>query len=97
VDAALADVRPAGRVVLVGIPSSDRTSFRASVARRKGVTLVLCRRMRGGDLLGAIQIVEEGRVDLSSFVTARHALEDSRAAFDALVARRGLKTVIEPN
>jgi L-iditol 2-dehydrogenase len=42
-DAALADaidnVRPGGRVVLVGIPGGDRTSFTASTARRKGLTL----------------------------------------------------------
>ena len=33
------------RVVLVGIPSDDRTSFSASTARRKGLTIQLCRRM----------------------------------------------------
>ena len=36
---AISAVRPGGRVVLVGIPGSDRTSFIASAARRKGLTL----------------------------------------------------------
>ena len=36
VDDAIAATRPGGRVVLVGIPDGDRTSFRASAARRKG-------------------------------------------------------------
>ena len=36
VDDAVASLRPGGRLVLVGIPDDDRTSFRASAARRKG-------------------------------------------------------------
>ena len=47
-DAALSDaiaaVRPGGRVVLVGIPGGDRTSFAAGLARRKELSLVLSRR-----------------------------------------------------
>jgi L-iditol 2-dehydrogenase len=39
------------RVVLVGIPETDQTSFPASLARRKGLTLVLARRM--GDVYHA--------------------------------------------
>ncbi len=45
VDAAMAAARPGGRVVLAGIPGGDRTSFRASVARRKGLTIAMSRRM----------------------------------------------------
>ena len=48
-DGALADaiaaVRPGGRVVIVGIPAGDRTSFEAATARRKELSLQLCRRM----------------------------------------------------
>lgn len=36
---AIQTVRPGGRVVLVGIPSDDRTWFVASTARRKGLTI----------------------------------------------------------
>ena len=42
---ALTAVRPGGRVVVVGIPAEDRTSFPAGLARRKGLSLVVCRRM----------------------------------------------------
>lgn len=99
-DEALADaieaVRPGGRVVLVGIPDGDRTSFVASGARRKGLTLLLCRRMEPADLPRAIRLAESGGVDLGSLVGERHALEDWRNAFAALVERRTLKVVIEP-
>ena len=40
-DDAIAAARPGGRVVLVGIPDGDRTSFHAAAARRKGLTLAL--------------------------------------------------------
>ena len=39
VDAAVDLARPGGTVVLAGIPDEDSTTFRASVARRKGLTL----------------------------------------------------------
>jgi L-iditol 2-dehydrogenase len=99
-DAALADaidaVRPGGRVVLVGIPEGDRTSFTASTARRKGLTLALCRRMKPADLPRAICLAEAGEVELAGLVSGRYALSEWRDAFDDLVERRGLKVVVEP-
>jgi L-iditol 2-dehydrogenase len=99
-DAALADalaaVRPGGRVVLVGIPDGDRTSFTASTARRKGLTLALCRRMKPADLPRAIRLAEAGEVELGGLVSGRYALSEWREAFDQLVERRRLKVVVEP-
>jgi L-iditol 2-dehydrogenase len=94
--AAIQLVRPGGRVVLVGIPDGDRTTFPAAAARRKGLTLLVARRMKPTDLPRAIALVEAGRVDLSGLVTERHPLADAHAAFAALVDRRGLKVVVEP-
>jgi L-iditol 2-dehydrogenase len=99
-DAALADamaaVRPGGRVVLVGIPDGDRTSFTASTARRKGLTLLVCRRMKPADLPRAIRLAAAGEVELGGLVSGRYALSEWREAFDELVKRRGLKVVVEP-
>lgn len=99
-DQALADaigaVRPGGRVVLVGIPDGDRTSFAASAARRKGLTLLLCRRMEPGDLPRAIELALAGGVDLGLLVGERHPLPGWEQAFAALVERRTLKVVVEP-
>jgi len=96
VDEAVASLRPGGRLVLVGIPDDDRTSFRASVARRKGLTVLLSRRMKAGDLPRALRLAAEGRVDLSLLVSGRYALDEWSDAFAALRERRGLKVVIEP-
>jgi threonine dehydrogenase-like Zn-dependent dehydrogenase len=47
-------------------------------------------------LLRAIDLVETGEVSLSGLVTERHRLADADAAFAALVERRGIKILIEP-
>lgn len=92
---AIAAARPGGRVVLVGIPDDDTTSFTASVARRKGLTLALSRRMKH-TYARAIRLVETGRVDVHSLVTHHFSLEQAPAAFAAAQRREGLKVVIAP-
>jgi L-iditol 2-dehydrogenase len=95
VEAALTAARPGGRVVLVGIPDGDRTSFPASVARRKGLTIALSRRMN--DVYPrALRLVEQGLVDVSSVVTHRFALDEVSDAFRTAVARDGLKVLVQP-
>jgi L-iditol 2-dehydrogenase len=94
--AATAASRPGGRVVLVGIPDGDRSSFHAAAARRKELTLVFCRRMRASDLPRAIRLAESGGLELGALVTARYGLAEGPQAFRDLVERRGLKVVVEP-
>jgi L-iditol 2-dehydrogenase len=93
---AIDTLRPGGRLVLVGIPSGDRTSFAAAAARRKELTIVLCRRMRARDLERAIALAARGDVELASLVSERFPLERGAEAFAALDERRGLKVVVEP-
>jgi L-iditol 2-dehydrogenase len=95
-DSAIAAVRPGGRVVLVGIPDGDRSSFHAAAARRKELTLALCRRMRASDLPRAIRLAEACDLELGALVTARYGLAEGPQAFRDLVERRGLKVVVEP-
>ena len=95
VDAAAESVRPGGRVVLAGIPSDERTSFKASTARRKGLTFVMVRRMKH-TYPRAIALAVAGRVDLRSVVTHRFPLAEAAKAFDFAARREGLKVVVEP-
>jgi len=95
VEDALAAVRPGGRVVLVGIPGDDRTTFTASVARRKGLTLKLSRRMKH-TYPRAIRLVAEGLVDVRSLVTHRFPLEKTLEAFGVAGRREGLKVIVGP-
>ena len=99
-DAALATAlriaKPAARVILVGIPTDDRTSFQASEGRRKGLALVFCRRMRAEDLGRAADLVASGKLALDGLVTEVFPLSLGAAAFEALASRRGLKVVVVP-
>ena len=94
VDAAVESVRPGGRVVLAGIPSDERVSFKVSSARRKGLTIVLVRRMKH-TYPRAIALAVAGRVDLRSMVTHRFPLAEAARAFDVASRREGLKVVVE--
>jgi L-iditol 2-dehydrogenase len=95
VDLAMRATRPGGRLVLAGIPGDDRTSFSAGLARRRGLTIVLVRRM-GEVYPRAIQLVERGAVDLEGLVTHRYPLAEAGEAFTIAAARAGLKVVVEP-
>jgi L-iditol 2-dehydrogenase len=97
IDTAVRTVRSAGTVVLIGIPSAARSSVDASAARRKELTIRWCRRMMPGDLERAARVVESGQVALDGLVTERFPLARGAEAFQALVSRRGIKVVVEPN
>jgi L-iditol 2-dehydrogenase len=87
--------RPGGRVVLGGIPDDDRTTFPASTARRKGLTIAMVRRMNDA-YPRAIGLAAAGRVDLAALVTHRFGLAETPKAFAMAAQRAGLKVVVEP-
>jgi L-iditol 2-dehydrogenase len=95
VDTALRLARPGARVVLVGIPDGDRTTFSAALARRKGLTLVMVRRM-GEVYPRAIDLAERGLVDLAPLVSDVFPLSEVATAMTTAAARTGLKVVIRP-
>jgi L-iditol 2-dehydrogenase len=94
VDTSFAAVAAGGKVVLAGIPDDDRTSFSASLARRKGLTIKLVRRMKH-TYPRAIDMVSKGLVDVTSLVTHRFPLEQAAEAFRVAERREGLKVIIE--
>ena len=69
-----------GRVVLVGIPGDDRLALKHSTARRKGLTVVLSRRMKHC-YPRAIRLAEQGRVDLCGLISHRFPLARVVEAF----------------
>ena len=89
-------LRSAGAVpVLAGIPGDDQTRFRASVARRKGLTIAMVRRMNEV-YPRAINLTVRGQVDLASLVTHQFPLAAAAEAFQLATKRQGLKVIIEP-
>jgi L-iditol 2-dehydrogenase len=94
VDDAFAAVVPGGKVILAGIPDNDQTSFSASTARRKGLTIKLVRRMKH-TYPRAIDLVSRGLVDVRSLVTHCFPLDQAVKAFHVARQREGLKVIIE--
>jgi L-iditol 2-dehydrogenase len=95
VQAAMESVRPGGRVVLGGIPDGDTTTFPASLARRKGLTIAMVRRMNEV-YPRAIDLVTRGAIRLDPLVSARFPLADTAGAFTAAQRREGLKVIVTP-
>jgi L-iditol 2-dehydrogenase len=93
---ALQALAPGGRVVLVGVPGGDRTEFVASLARRKEASLLASRRMLPTDLERAAAMAQAGQVDLGMLVTHRFPMSSADSAFETLVARTGIKVIIQP-
>jgi len=89
--------RPGGRVVLVGIPSQDRLTMKHSTARRKGLTLLMSRRMKHA-YPRAIRLVLGGRVDPEALISQRYPLAQTAAAFASYAAwEPGVhKLLVEP-
>ena len=94
VESAVQSVKNGGITVLIGIPSEDTTSFTASAARRKGLTIKLSRRMKN-TYPTAIRLIAEGKIDLKSLITHRFALKDYHQAFKVAAKRQGVKVFID--
>ena len=83
------------RIVLVGIPGNDEAHFKHSTARRKGLTFMMCRRMKH-TYPRAIALVSGDNVDLMPLVTHRFALADTDKAYalNAAYSDNVIKVVI---
>ena len=85
-----------GKVVIIGISSEDRVSYKESAARRKGLTIYMARRSRRA-LRRGIDLVAAGRIDLSPLVTHRFPLDRIQEAFETVSGYKdgAVKAVIE--
>jgi L-iditol 2-dehydrogenase len=92
---AMESVRPGGRVVLAGIPDDDATTFPASLARRKGLTIAMVRRMNEV-YPRAISLAARGVIALDPLVSQQAGLAEAAGAFAAAQRRTGLKVLLTP-
>ena len=82
-------------VILVGIPGDDEHRLVASLVRRKGLTIKLCRRMKH-TYPRAIRLTQQGIIDLKSIVSHHFTMDQFQEAFASASRREGLKVIIEP-
>jgi len=80
-------------VVLIGIPSEDKTTFKASAARRRGLTIKLSRRMKN-TYPTAIRLVSQGKVNLKPLITHQYEFSEFSKAFETAAKREGSKVFI---
>lgn len=86
--------RPGGRLVLVGIPPDDRLQLQHSVARRKGLTIMMSRRMKH-TYPRAIELATSGKVKLEELVSHRYTLGETAQAYASNAAYEpGINKVI---
>ncbi len=86
--------RYGGRLVLVGIPPDDKLRMKHSVARRKGLTIMMSRRMKH-TYPRAIQLATSGQVRLEELVSHRFDLAQTARAYASNFAyERGINKVI---
>ncbi len=93
VETAIESSKSGATCVLVGIPSTDKTDFTASTARKKGMTLKLSRRMKNTYPL-AIKLLAAGMVNLNPLITHRYSMMDYASAFEMAASRKGIKVFI---
>ncbi|HHX63572.1 MAG TPA: alcohol dehydrogenase catalytic domain-containing protein [Chloroflexi bacterium] len=80
-EAAARAAKRGGTVVLIGIPPEDEVLMPHHVARRKGLTIKMARRMKH-TYPRAIELVRRGMVDLAPLITHRFPLERAAEAFE---------------
>jgi L-iditol 2-dehydrogenase len=87
-------VKPAGRIVLVGMGADDVS---LPVSRIQGRELILTGVFRYANTWPlAIELASSGRVDLDSLVTGRFGLSDVEGALAAAGNPATLKAIVEP-
>jgi L-iditol 2-dehydrogenase len=95
----VAMVRPAGRIVLVGIPTGvNYNAFDAMPFRSKEPTVTICNRM-AEVYPEAIEAVRRGMVNVKAIITHRGGLNEAVSLFERQGAYREgvLKSAIYPN
>jgi len=82
-DQAVELLKPGGTLVMVGIPDTNRVSFKVDPFRRKEIRLQNVRR-QNGCTSSAIDLVARGAVDVVPLVTHNFPLDETKAAFDLM-------------
>jgi L-iditol 2-dehydrogenase len=81
IDQALQILKPGGKLLLIGIPETERLSFDISAMRRKEICIQNVRRQN--DCAGkTIEMLEDGILKADAMVTHRFPFERAKEAFD---------------
>ena len=87
VDQAVALLKPGGRLLLVGIPETDRVSFSIDQGRRKELCIQNVRR-QCHCVEGAIALLADPKLDADSLITHRFGFDKTVEAFELVAEYR---------
>jgi L-iditol 2-dehydrogenase len=95
ISAGILSVRPAGRIVLVGMGKPELTLPVSRIQNRELQLTGVFRYANTWPL--AIELASSGRVDLDALVTGRFTLDQVEAALDSATQPATLKSLVMPN
>jgi L-iditol 2-dehydrogenase len=95
-DEAIELLKPGGKLMLIGIPRSERISFTVDKMRRKEITIINVRR-QSDCTQSAIDLIASGKAKVDFMLTHRFKVEQVRDAFDLVAGYRDgvIKALIE--
>lgn len=80
-DQAIEMLKPGGKLMLIGIPEFSRWSFRVDHMRHKEITIYNVRR-QANCVEPALEMMENGKVDVARMPTHRFSFSDTQKAFE---------------
>ena len=95
-DQAIELLKPGGKLMIIGIPEFERWSFPSDLGRRKEITLQHVRRQNEA-LQPALDMLEQGTLDVSRMPTHRYNFDRAKEAFDLVAGYHDgvMKAMIE--
>ena len=96
IDQAVELLKPGGKLMLIGIPRTERISLVIDKMRRKEITLINVRR-QNKCTEACIDLVASGKISVDFMITHRFKLEQTQEAFDMVAGYRDgvVKALIE--
>lgn len=96
IDQAIHLLKPGGKLMVIGIPETDRYSFSVDEMRRKEICIQNVRR-QNGVVEECLEHIRSGRIRMDGWVTHRFPLEKTAEAFELVSGYRDgvMKAMIE--
>ena len=96
IDEAVELLKPGGKLMLIGIPRTERISLMIHKIRRKEITLINVRRQNKCTQT-CIDLIASGKISVDFMITHRFKLEQTKDAFDMVAEYRDgvVKALIE--
>jgi len=81
IDNAVRLLKPGGKLIIVGIPVTDKWYFEPDVIRRKEISIINIRR-QNNCTINALDMISNRTINVSNMVSHRFGFSDTKKAFD---------------